>query len=76
MITEKFTFGSVSNAKYQGFSSREMQDNLYKWGMKDNSYVIKYTYDQYFQAYQAKQFLLDFFNDPNVNVKVYYKSLM
>jgi hypothetical protein len=37
--------------------------------MKENCYIKRYTYDQYFQPYQIQDFLVDFFNYAQIKVK-------
>lgn len=59
----KFTFGAV-DAKFAGF--KEIQPNLFRWGMQENTWVSKFSFDQYFQPYEINDFLLNFFNDPSV----------
>ncbi|KAJ3192055.1 hypothetical protein HK101_007114 [Irineochytrium annulatum] len=62
-----FKFVLLENAKFSGFGDKETQELLYKWGMRDHCYLKRFSYDQVLQAYQIKDFLLDFFNDPNSN---------
>ena len=35
-------------------------------GMQEHLYLKRFSYDQFLQAYQVDRFLVDFFNDPNV----------
>ena len=64
----KFKFRALTNAKFTGFDA--IQDNLFRWGMQQTSYILKFSYDQFFQPYEIKTFLIDFFNDPEVNGRI------
>ena len=64
---KKFNFHHVDSASFPGFQSKQMQANLFKWGMQDHTYLERFTYDSFFQPHDIDAFVLDFFNDPNVN---------
>ncbi|KAJ3284669.1 hypothetical protein HK104_009823 [Borealophlyctis nickersoniae] len=65
-----FQFEFLSDAKFPGFQSKDVQDLLFKWGMQDHAYMARFTYDRAPRAYEMDSFLLDFFNDPNVNPRL------
>ncbi|KAJ3331406.1 hypothetical protein HDU76_003296 [Blyttiomyces sp. JEL0837] len=63
----KYKFRWAETAKFPGFTSKDFQALLFKWGMQDHCYLKRFTYDQYLESYELHQFILNFFNDPNVN---------
>ena len=66
-VEKRFTFHHIESPSFPGFDSKEMQANLFKWGMKDHTYLLRFTYDSFFQPHDIDAFVKDFFNDPNVN---------
>ena len=38
--------------------------------MQDHCYLKKFSYDRFLEKYEIDSFILDFFNDPNVNAHV------
>jgi hypothetical protein len=73
----KYTFTCDESSKsFSGFNSLKIQDNLAKWGMKDNMYMARFHYDQVFreQYDSIDSFLLQFFNSQNVNATLKTKA--
>jgi hypothetical protein len=64
-----FTSQEDSSKIFPGFNSIKIQENLAKWGMKENMYMKRFHYDQVLrEQYDCiDSFLLQFFNSPNVN---------
>ncbi|KAI8922420.1 hypothetical protein DFJ77DRAFT_446546 [Powellomyces hirtus] len=62
-----FRFSLVEGYKATGFHGKEVQESLFKWGMQDHAYMIKFNFDHHVQPYEIDSFILDFFNDPDVN---------
>ncbi|KAI9088306.1 hypothetical protein DFS34DRAFT_627130 [Phlyctochytrium arcticum] len=60
-----FTFCPPSGKT--NFDSREVQDYFFKWGMQDHIKLHRFSYDHHLEPYHTERFLLDFFNDPEVN---------
>jgi cilia- and flagella-associated protein 300 len=67
--SKKYKFTEFEQAKFPGFSSKEIQDLLFKWGMQDHCYIKRFTFDQAFKEYELDQFLVAFFHQ-NPCIKV------
>ena len=63
----KFRFSHIERATLPGFNDKEIQENLFKWGMKEHMYLKRFSYDQYLNPLEIDEFILQFFNDPAVN---------
>ncbi|KAJ3114440.1 hypothetical protein HK100_001660 [Physocladia obscura] len=64
----KFKFVWMEKAKLEGFSDKDVQASLFKWGMQDHMYIKRFGFDRDLHAYDdVNSFLLDFFNDGEVN---------
>jgi hypothetical protein len=63
----KFGFSYIERATLPGFNDKEIQENLFKWGMKEHMYLKRFSYDHYLNPLEIDEFLLQFFNDPTVN---------
>jgi hypothetical protein len=57
------------HSRFPGFGHKDTQELLFKWGMKENCYIKKYTFDQHFQPYLIDNFLDDFFNQAKPRIK-------
>ncbi|KAI9324690.1 hypothetical protein DFJ73DRAFT_232367 [Zopfochytrium polystomum] len=62
-----FHFSNRPNAKFAGFHSNDLQELLFKWGMTDHCYMKTFSYNRFLENYETEKFILDFFNDPDVN---------
>lgn len=70
----EFTFTHDSEFKFKGFQSKETQEYLEKWGMSENSYMLRFHYDQPLKEFDITRFINDFFNNPVVNSMVKTKA--
>ncbi|XP_068121042.1 cilia- and flagella-associated protein 300 isoform X2 [Hyperolius riggenbachi] len=61
-----FTFQPVPNRTFSFLESRDTRELLTKWSMNGRLTAQVFRYDQYFQPYQKDDFVLAFFQDPNV----------
>ncbi|KAI9207555.1 uncharacterized protein BJ171DRAFT_277520 [Polychytrium aggregatum] len=71
-----FGFTFLENSKFPGFDHKDIQELLYKWGMRDHCYLKRFSYDRFLQPYEMDQFLLEFFNDGNVQPHIRVLSTM
>ncbi|XP_053313861.1 cilia- and flagella-associated protein 300 [Spea bombifrons] len=62
----KFTFSHLPNRTFNSLENRDTRELLLKWSMNGRLLAQAFRYDQYFQPYQKDDFLLAFFQDPNV----------
>eukprot|EP00128_Syssomonas_multiformis_P009290 Colp12_sorted_trinity150504_noHs@19930 len=61
----KYTFHAITK-KVAAFESKDVKQALEKWCMNDTMRITSFCYDQFFPKYDAKDFILDFFNNPEV----------
>ncbi|XP_038674504.1 cilia- and flagella-associated protein 300 isoform X1 [Scyliorhinus canicula] len=68
-----FTFRHLSNKKINFLGDGHIRDLFVKWSMHGRITVQVFSFDQSFQAYEKDNFVLAFFQDPNVmaNLKVF-----
>ena len=64
---QRFSFNYIEKATLPGYNDKVIQENLFKWGMQEHMYLKRFSYDQYLNPLQIDDFLLQFFNNPNVN---------
>ncbi|XP_064615607.1 cilia- and flagella-associated protein 300-like isoform X2 [Liolophura sinensis] len=62
----KYNFQYLAGKKCKTLEDKDTQEYLMKWSMKDRICVQTFSFDQPFQAYQKKDFVLDFMKDPTV----------
>ncbi|KAI9326318.1 hypothetical protein BDR26DRAFT_1013427 [Obelidium mucronatum] len=63
----KFKFTWLENAKLSGLNDKDVQALLFKWGMQDHCYLKRFGFDRKLNAYEIDEFILDLFNNGNVN---------
>ncbi|XP_069615291.1 cilia- and flagella-associated protein 300 isoform X1 [Ranitomeya imitator] len=63
-----FTFHQVPNRTFTFLDNRDTRELLTKWSMNGRISAQAFRYDQYFQPYQQDDFVLAFFQDPNVTL--------
>ncbi|XP_063813083.1 cilia- and flagella-associated protein 300 [Pseudophryne corroboree] len=61
-----FTFSLLPERAFSFLGSRDTRELLIKWSMNGRITAQAFRYDQYFQPYQRDDFVLAFFQDPNV----------
>ncbi|KAM5181090.1 cilia- and flagella-associated protein 300 [Mantella aurantiaca] len=61
-----FTFHPLPNRTFSFLERRDTRELLTKWSMNGRLTAQVFSYDQYFQPYQKDDFVLAFFQDPNV----------
>ncbi|KAJ3062258.1 hypothetical protein HDU98_001860 [Podochytrium sp. JEL0797] len=66
-IDAKFKFEWLEHANLSIYRDKELQSLLFKWGMQDHCYMKRFSFDKQLKPYQIDEFLMDFFNDGNVN---------
>ncbi|XP_078401010.1 cilia- and flagella-associated protein 300 isoform X1 [Cetorhinus maximus] len=71
-VKPAFTFRHLSNKKINFMEDSKTRDLLVRWSMHGRIAVQVFSFDQYFQAYEKDNFVLAFFQDPNVmaNLKI------
>ncbi|XP_053564561.1 cilia- and flagella-associated protein 300 [Bombina bombina] len=62
----KFTFSPLPKRSFQSLENPDTRRLLLKWSMNGRLVTQAFCYDQYFQPYQKDDFVLAFFQDPNV----------
>ncbi|XP_056417520.1 cilia- and flagella-associated protein 300 [Hyla sarda] len=62
----KFTFHPLENRTFNFLDNRSSRELLTKWSMNGRISAQAFRYDEYFQPYQKNDFVLAFFQDPNV----------
>ena len=60
-----FTFHALENA-FPSLQSTQMKDRMLKWNLAPTMVAKAFRFDQAFKPEQLDAFLLDFFNDPEV----------
>ncbi|KAM8975358.1 cilia- and flagella-associated protein 300 [Pelodytes ibericus] len=65
-VSPKFTFYPLPNRTFSSLENKDTRELLMKWSMNGRILAQAFRYDQYFQSYQMNDFVLDFFQDPNV----------
>uniref|UniRef100_A0A8C5QD62 Cilia- and flagella-associated protein 300 n=1 Tax=Leptobrachium leishanense TaxID=445787 RepID=A0A8C5QD62_9ANUR len=65
-VAPKFTFYHLPDRAFKSMESRDTRELLMKWSMNNRLLAQAFRYDQYFQPYQKNDFVLSFFQDPNV----------
>uniref|UniRef100_A0A8D0C0H7 Cilia- and flagella-associated protein 300 n=1 Tax=Salvator merianae TaxID=96440 RepID=A0A8D0C0H7_SALMN len=64
----RFTFRLLLAPRgFPALESRETRDRLLKWSMDGRIAVQAFNFDQNLKGYQQEDFLLAFFNYPDVN---------
>jgi hypothetical protein len=66
MISQSFGFTAV-NSKFHGF--QQARPFLFKWGIQEQFYVMRFSYDQYLSTYDLPRFLKDLFSHPSIKVR-------
>ncbi|XP_006009480.1 cilia- and flagella-associated protein 300 isoform X2 [Latimeria chalumnae] len=61
-----FTFKPLHNKTFTFLEDRDITDLFIKWSMHGRISVQAFSFDEYFQPYQKDDFVLTFFQDPNV----------
>ncbi|XP_018427469.1 PREDICTED: uncharacterized protein C11orf70 homolog, partial [Nanorana parkeri] len=61
-----FTFHPLPSRAFNFLEKRDTRELLTKWSMNGRLTAQVFSYDQYFQPYQKDDFVLAFFQDPNV----------
>ncbi|XP_067841565.1 cilia- and flagella-associated protein 300 isoform X2 [Heptranchias perlo] len=71
-VKRAFTFRHLSNKKINFMEDSKIRDLFVKWSTHGRITVQVFNFDEYFQAYDKDDFVLAFFQDPNVvtNLKV------
>ncbi|XP_040400108.1 cilia- and flagella-associated protein 300 isoform X2 [Cygnus olor] len=62
-----FTFCPLPQKAFPCLQDRDIRDRLLKWSMHGRITAQAFSFDQQFKPYQKDEFVLAFFNDPNVN---------
>eukprot|EP00002_Diphylleia_rotans_P030389 TRINITY_DN623_c0_g2_i2.p1 TRINITY_DN623_c0_g2~~TRINITY_DN623_c0_g2_i2.p1 ORF type:complete len:200 (-),score=48.80 TRINITY_DN623_c0_g2_i2:69-668(-) len=62
---DAFRFTYLPDAKLASFHDKEIQELFKKWSL-GGQVVARFRYDEYFQKYQEKDFIRDFFNSRDV----------
>ncbi|KAJ3349479.1 hypothetical protein HDU83_000544 [Entophlyctis luteolus] len=57
----------MEKAKFLCIEDQDVQACLFKWGMKDHLYLKRFAFDQKLNEWDLDRFVLEFFNNPNVN---------
>eukprot|EP00116_Pleurobrachia_bachei_P000981 sb/3461243/ len=72
---KKFKFTPVEK-KYLTFNSKDVRTDLTRWDLANRLSLTSFSYSEHFKDYQAKDFVMDFFTDPNVqqSLKVFSSS--
>ena len=72
---KKFNF-SVTSKKFLTFNSRDIKTDLMRWDIFNRISLSTFTYNEYFKDYEAKDFVTDFFANPEVqsHLKVFKKG--
>ncbi|XP_063286527.1 cilia- and flagella-associated protein 300 [Pelobates fuscus] len=65
-VSPKFTFCPLPNRPFKSLENRDTRELLMKWSINNRILAQAFRYDQYFQPYQKHEFVLNFFQDPNV----------
>lgn len=62
--------------KFESIDGKQNRDFLIKWGMRGKMKANMYIFDQPFQEYNSRKFMLEFFKDPNVlnSLKMFTKA--
>ncbi|XP_015280002.1 PREDICTED: uncharacterized protein C11orf70 homolog [Gekko japonicus] len=63
----RYTFHHLPQKSFPSLESRETRDRLVKWSMDGRITAQAFSFDQNFKGYQQEDFLMDFFNHPDVN---------
>ncbi|KAJ3009783.1 UNVERIFIED_CONTAM: hypothetical protein HDU68_002499 [Siphonaria sp. JEL0065] len=63
----KFKFTWLEKTKLSGFNDKDVQSLLFKWGMQDHCYLKRFGFDRKLNPYEIDEFILNLFNDGNVN---------
>ncbi|XP_075274001.1 cilia- and flagella-associated protein 300 isoform X2 [Opisthocomus hoazin] len=62
-----FVFRSLPQKAFRCLEDRDTQERLLKWSMQGRIAAQAFSFDQQFKPYQKDEFVMAFFNDPNVN---------
>ncbi|XP_048349706.1 cilia- and flagella-associated protein 300 [Sphaerodactylus townsendi] len=63
----RYTFQHLPQKNFPSLESRESRDRLVKWSMDARITAQAFSFDQNFKGYQSEDFLMAFFNHPDVN---------
>jgi hypothetical protein len=59
-------FNYLPQPALPGFQDKATQDSLFQWGLRDNMYCAKFTFDAHLPEWEVDQFVQDFFACPQV----------
>ncbi|XP_009896724.2 cilia- and flagella-associated protein 300 [Dryobates pubescens] len=62
-----FVFRALPQKVFPSLEDRDIRERLLKWCMQDRITAQAFSFDQQFKPYQKDEFIMAFFNDPNVN---------
>jgi hypothetical protein len=62
----KYTFNYLPNKHFSSIDGKDLQESLIKWCMNNRLKAQAFSFDQPFQSYQKDDFVLAFFQDPDV----------
>ncbi|ORY36014.1 hypothetical protein BCR33DRAFT_491664 [Rhizoclosmatium globosum] len=72
----RFKFSWMEKARLTGWEDKDVQAHLFKWGMQEHCYLKRFTFDRNLGPYEVDGFLLDFFNDAEVQKQLKVQCTM